>query len=184
VIVQFDKEIFRAENVPIFGRALFRLLDVVCLNCGVDFARETATEPDQSFRMGREKFLIDPRRVMKTIEVRGRDQLHEIPVARLVLRQQREVIRCIAPRSGTVFVRSRSNISFATNDRFHSSALRFLVKFNRPKQIAVISDCNCGHLEFSCFFHQLFHPDGAIQQRVFRVQVQMNERVASHQFSV
>ena len=46
VIVQFDEKILRAENLPIFGRALFRLLDVICLNCGVDFTRETATQPD------------------------------------------------------------------------------------------------------------------------------------------
>ena len=34
VIVQFDEEIFRAENVAVFGGALFCLLDVVRLNRG------------------------------------------------------------------------------------------------------------------------------------------------------
>ena len=32
VIVQLEEEIFRAEDVAKFRRALFRLLEVVCLN--------------------------------------------------------------------------------------------------------------------------------------------------------
>jgi hypothetical protein len=48
----------------------------------------------------------------------------------------------------------------------------------------VIGDRDRRHLKFSRLFHQLFHPDSAIQQRVFSMQMQVNERVASHQFSV
>ena len=92
MIVQFDEKILRAENVPIIGRALFRLLDVVRLNCGVDFARETATQPDQSLRMRGQQLLVDPGRVMESFKVRCRHQLDEISVASLVLRQQSEMI--------------------------------------------------------------------------------------------
>jgi hypothetical protein len=104
VIVQFDEKILSAENVPIFGRALFRLLDVVCLNCGVDFARETATQPDQSFRVRGEQLFVDPRRIMEPFKVRCRHQLDEISVASLVFRQESEMIGCVAPRSGAVFI--------------------------------------------------------------------------------
>ncbi len=48
VIVQFHEEVFRPENVAIFGCALFRLLEVVCLNRAVDFARKTTTQPNQA----------------------------------------------------------------------------------------------------------------------------------------
>ncbi len=51
VIVQFDEKIFRAENVAVFGRALFRLLDVVRLNGGIDFTREAAAQPNQTLRV-------------------------------------------------------------------------------------------------------------------------------------
>jgi hypothetical protein len=104
VIVQFDEKILRAENVPIFSRALFRLLDVVCLNCRVDFARETATQPDQSLRVRGEQLLVDPGRVMEPFKVRCRHQLDEISVATLVFRQESEMIGCIAPRSRPVFI--------------------------------------------------------------------------------
>jgi hypothetical protein len=41
VIVQLHEEIFRAQNVAILGRGLFRFLDIVRLNRRIDFARET-----------------------------------------------------------------------------------------------------------------------------------------------
>ena len=85
VIVQFHEEIFRAENIAILRRARFRLLDVVCLNRAVDFARQTAAQSNQSCGMRRQKFLVDPRRVMETIEMRRSHQLHEIAIPGLVL---------------------------------------------------------------------------------------------------
>ena len=71
VVVQFHEEIFRAENVAILGRRLLRLVDVIRLDRRIDFAREAAAEPDQSRRMFRQQLLVDPRPVMKTIEMRG-----------------------------------------------------------------------------------------------------------------
>jgi len=90
----------------------------------------------------------------------------------------------IAPRSRPILVRSTSDVRLATNDRLHAGALRFLVKFNRAKQIAMVGHGNSRHFEFSRLFHQFFHPDTAVQERVFSVQMQMNERVAGHQFPV
>jgi len=48
VVVHFDEELIRSKNVAIFGRALVRLLDVICLNRAVDFARETTTQSNQA----------------------------------------------------------------------------------------------------------------------------------------
>jgi hypothetical protein len=79
-------------------------------------------------------------------------------------------------------VRSASNVHLAPNDRLDAGVLGFLVKFNRAKQIAMIRHRNGGHLEFRRLFHQFFHPDTAVEERVFSVQMQMNERVAGHQF--
>jgi hypothetical protein len=48
----------------------------------------------------------------------------------------------------------------------------------------MVSHRNGRHLEFSRLSHQLFHPNTPIEERIFSVQVQMNERVAGHQFAV
>src|SRR5260370_31999077 len=86
VIVHFHEEIVRAENVAILSRALFGDVDLVRLNRGVHFAGETTAESDQSRRMLREKFLVDPRPVMKSVEMRGRDQLKKIVITYFVAR--------------------------------------------------------------------------------------------------
>jgi hypothetical protein len=73
VVVQFDEEILRAQNVAIFGRCLLCLLDVVRLECRIDFTRETPAEPDQTFLVLLQELLVDPGPVMKSIEMRSRD---------------------------------------------------------------------------------------------------------------
>ena len=133
VIVQFQEEIFCAEDIPIFGGALFCFLDVVCLNRAVDFACKTAAQSDQTLRARRQHLLVDSRRVMKSIQMRCRHQLHEIAVASFVFGQQREVIRRFPPRWRPVLVRSRRHVNLTADDRFHPGALRFLVEFNRAK---------------------------------------------------
>ena len=117
---------------------------------------------------------------MKSIQVRRSNQLYDVPIASFVLRQKCKMVCRFAPRSRPVLMRTAGDISFAANDRFYPGALRFLVKFNRAKQIAVIRHRDGRHLVFSRLFHQLFHPDRAIQQRVFSVQMEMNERIARH----
>ena len=69
VIVHFHEEIFRAENIAILGGRLLGDVDLVRLNGGIDFAGETTAQPDQSFRVRREKFLVDPRPIVKAFEM-------------------------------------------------------------------------------------------------------------------
>ena len=47
MIVHFHEKILRAENVAVFGGALFRLLQIVRPNRSIDFARKAAAQPDQ-----------------------------------------------------------------------------------------------------------------------------------------
>src|SRR6266478_8205552 len=69
MVVHLHEEIFRSENVAISSRTLFGDVDLVRLNRAVHFARQTTAEPDQSRGMLCKKFLIDPRPVMKSIEM-------------------------------------------------------------------------------------------------------------------
>src|SRR6266702_6692023 len=103
--------------------------------------------------MRRQKLFINPGGIMKSIQVRCRNQLYEVAIASFVLRQERKVISGIASRSRPVLVRSGRDVSFATNDRFYPGALRFLIKFNSAKQITVICDRDRWHLELRRLFH-------------------------------
>ena len=61
---------------------------------------------------------------------------------------------------------------------------RFLVKFDRAEEIPVIGHGDRRHLEFHRLFHQLLHPHRAIEERVFGMEVEVNEGIAGHLFSV
>ena len=86
----------------------------------------------------------------------------------------------LAHRTRPVFVRARRDVRLAADDRFDAGVLRFLVKFDRAEKIAVIGHGHRRHFEFRRFFHQLLHPHRAIEERVFGVEVEMNEGIAGH----
>jgi len=104
VVVQFQEEILRAEDVAILSRGLFRLVDVVRLNGGINFAGQTSAQSDQTGGMLGEKLLVDPRRVMKAVEMRRCNQFHQIAITGLVLCQQREMIGRLARRAAAVAI--------------------------------------------------------------------------------
>ena len=180
VVVHFEEEIFRAENVAKFRHALPRLLEIVRLDRHVDLAFEATAQPDQSSRARSEKFLVDPRLVMKTVEVRGRDQFHKIAVTGFVLRQQREMVSRVALIARPILDHARRHVSLAADDRFDARILRRLVKFNRAVKISVIGNCYRRHLEFGRLFHQLFRPHQAIEEGIFRVEMEVNEGIGRH----
>ena len=180
MIVQFQEEILRAQDVAKFRRALARLRHVIGLDSHVNLALEAATHPDQSCRMRGEEFLVDARFVVKAVQVRRRDQFHEVAIARFILGQEREVIRSIALIIRAVLHRTGSHVRLAADDRFDSRFLGFLVKLDRAVEIPVVGDCDRRHPEFLRLPHQLFRPNRPIQQRVFGMEMEVNERICGH----
>ena len=184
VVVHLHEEIFRAENVAILSGALFGDVDLVRLNRGVHLARQTTAESNQSRGMLREKFLVDPRPVMKSIEMRGRDQLNQIVITSFVTREQCEVIRRLAHRIRPIFVRAWRDVASQPMIGLTPARCRFLIKFDRAVKIAVIGHRDRRHFEFGRFLHQLFHSNRAVEQRILGVKMQMNERIARHSRSL
>ena len=136
--------------------------------------------PIRPSRMRGEQFLVDPRLVIHPVEMRGRDQLDEIAIAGLVLRQQGEMIRRVALGIRSVLDRARRHVGLAADDRLDPGGRRRLVKFDRAVQVAVVGDRDRRHLQFGRLFHQLLHPHRAIEERVLGVQVEVNEGVGGH----
>ena len=180
MVVQFEEEILRAQNIAKGRRAFPCFVEPIGLNCHVDFALETGAHPDQAFRMRGEQFSIDPRFVMHSFEMCGRYQPDEISVAGLVPRQEREMISRIALGIRPVLDRTRRHIRFHTNDRLDPGLGRRLVKFNRAMQIAMIGNCDRRHPHFGRLFHQLLHPHRAIEKRILGMEMEVNEGIRGH----
>ena len=62
----------------------------------VDFAREATAQTDQAVGMRREQFLVDPRPVMESVEMRRGNQFYQVAVTGLILGQQGEMIGAFA----------------------------------------------------------------------------------------
>ena len=112
--------------------------------------------------------------------MRGGDQLNEIAIAGLVLRQQREMVSRVALIIRPILDRSRRHVRLAADDRFDLRVLRRLIKFDRAVQVPVVGDRHRRHLEFRRFFHQLLHPHRSIEEGIFRVEVEVNEGIGRH----
>ena len=59
---------------------------------------------------------------------------------------------------------------------FDPGRLGRAVEFHQCKQVVLIGDRNGGHAKFDGFFNQGLDSNRAVDQRKFRMQVQMNER--------
>src|SRR5262249_34917550 len=84
MVVQFDEKVLLPENVPVLGGTLFGLLNIVCLNRAVHFARETTAQSNQTGRARCEQLLVNPWRVMKSIQMPRCYQLYEVSIASVV----------------------------------------------------------------------------------------------------
>ncbi len=90
------------------------------------------------------------------------------------------MVGCVALIIRPIRDRTGRHVSLASDDRLDPRFLRFLIKFNRAVKISVIGDRDRRHPELLRFFHQLLHPNRAIEEGVFGVQMEMNEGISGH----
>src|SRR5437763_8956897 len=121
--------------------------------------------------------------MIKSVEMRRGNELDQISIASLVFRQEGQMKYRI-PSECFILVRTGGDIGFAADNGLYASRHRALIKIDRAEEVAVIGHRNCRHLHFDSLFHQLSNPDGTIEEGVFGVQVEMNEGVAGHPFSI
>src|SRR4051812_39363050 len=123
MVMQLDEKILGAEDVAVFGGTFGGFGDIIGLQGGVYFAGQTAAQTDQALGVGGEKFLVYARAIMKSVEVRGGNELNQVSVAHLITRQQREMKSGRTRRGGAVLMRTGGNVSLASDDRFDSCPL-------------------------------------------------------------
>ena len=68
-----------------------------------------------------------------------------------------------------------SNIRLDAQDWLDAILASDLIKFHRSKKIAVIGHCNRGHSKLLDTLDKRFDAIATIEQRIFGVQVKMNE---------
>ena len=151
VPLHLEEEVLGAEDVPVRGRRVARLLFLLVRRALGDLALQAAAQADQALRVLREQFLVDARLVVEAFGVPGRHELDEIVVALVASRR--------AARDGS---RSRPDCRSSCADRparrrprSRESAsrprARVVVEDHRREQVAVLGDGDRRHLQLAAW---------------------------------
>ena len=90
-IMNLDEIIFSAEDVPIGGGSGLRFVEASGLEQSGDFAFQASAQGDNALRVRSQPLPVHAGFVVKSLQISRRRELHEIPIALVVCREQREV---------------------------------------------------------------------------------------------
>jgi hypothetical protein len=94
----------------------------------------------------RQQLLVHARAVVEALEVRGGDELQEIPVSPLVAGEEGEVVVLLLVLAGlAVEPRARRDVGLDAEDRLDAVGMRCLVEAERAEHHAVIGDRDRRH---------------------------------------
>ena len=175
LILQFQIEIPLAENFGVFQRRLLRRRIVVVVQILRHSAHKARREADQSLVVLAQQIHIHARAVVKALDKAAGDHIAEIAVAGFVLAQQNQMIRLAVKRVYLVKARARRDIDFAPDDGLDARGLRRAVEVDHAVHDAVVGDGNRLLPDLLYARHQIADAARAVQQAVFRMQMQMDK---------
>ena len=175
VILELQIEAVRSEDRAVFPGDLLRSLVVVDLEPAGDGARQTGRQGDQTLRMGPQQIHVDPGPPVKALQKAHGDHVAQIPVAGLVFTEENQVGALPVHAVNLVKAGTRGHVDLAADDGLHPGSLRRLVEVDHAVHDAVIRDRNGVLAQLLDPVHQPPDPARAVQQAVFRMQMQMDE---------
>ena len=119
-------------------------------------------------------FHVHARPVVISLGKALADDLHQIGIAGVVLRQQHEMMIPLLPAANLlVKARARCDIDLAAEDRLDAVCLCLLIEIDHAVHDAVIRDRRTIHAKLPDTLDILLDLVGAVEQTVLRMHVQM-----------
>ena len=147
------------------------VLSATLLERLADTAREAARQRHDALRVPLEQLPVDTRLVVVALEVAERGELDEVAVALVRLGEQRQVR--VALR---LLVTVVSDVHLAPEDRLDALLVALAVELDGAGERAVIGERDGGHLQLGRAGGQRGDAAGAVEDRVLRVDVEVDER--------
>ena len=130
---------------------------------------------DQAVAVCLKDLPVHPGLVVEPLQVRGGDQLDEVPVAGVALGEDGHVVW--AAFVGVALVpAARCDVHLASDDRANALGLGVLVEVDRSVHAAVVGDGEAVHSEVFGALYQGFDAAEAVQHGVFGVGVKVGEQ--------
>ena len=177
VLLQLDEEVVLSENIDIFGNQLVRPVRLILNQSARYLARDAGGQADNALMVEAQKLLIHARLIVSSLNIRKGNELHEIPIPRIVLCQQNQMIITDAADLEHILARRRSKIYFAADDRLDARLFRRLVKLHDAVHLPVVSDGDSVHAEFFHFVDQFADAACTIQQTILRMHMQVRKMI-------
>ena len=129
---------------------------------------------------------VDARLVVEALEVALRHQGHQVAVAGRVHREQQQVVdrveAALVLRALLLLEAGAArDVGLAAEDRLHARGARLLVELRRAEQVAVVGHADRALPQLLHLREERRELDRAVEQRVLRVQVQMDESILRDQ---
>ena len=175
VALDLEQESVLAEDVAVGRDRLLGSLEVVVRDPARDLSLEAARQRNQPFRVLGQDLLVDARLVVHALHLPDGAEAHEVDVALVIGRQQREVARVAVDAALAQQPRPGGDVDLAADDRLDPGFLACLVEVDRAVHDAVIGERDRGHLELGRPRDHGVDATGPIEQRVLGVVVEVNE---------
>ena len=174
-----------AEEVLVPERRLARLVVVPVVDRLRDLARDAGGRHDEPLVVLLEQLVVDARPPVEALDVRQRDQAHEVVVAREVLRQEDQVVAGEVARVVVLEEAAAArHVGLAPEDGLHVRErvaglvllqAAFVVERLEGEQDAVVGDRERRHPERAGAGDERFDLARAVEQRIRGVEVEGDE---------
>jgi len=175
VLLQLDVVAARKQfAVPAGG--LQRIIHPVAAALHGYFALEAGRQSNQAATVLGQELTVDAGAVVEAFLVAGRGQVREVFVTLQVFAEQDQVVGRLGDPLG-VFGKAGvgGQVDLAADDRLDAGLLALEIEFNRAEHVAVVGDGQGLHAGLLGLGNQVLNPNGAVQERVLTVQVQVDE---------
>ncbi len=188
MVLEFDVEVLLTEDALETAGQFERLGVVVVQERLQDDATETARGRNQSVVIALEQVPIESGLVVVPLEEGQRREFAKVAIARVVHREQREVVIelltalglaagvvDLAASRGTIEARVRGHVGLETDDRRHVVLATGLVEIDHAVEVAVVGDGDGAlPIGLGCEDH-LLDTRRAVEHRVLGVVMQVDE---------
>ena len=178
VVHELDVIVAGGEQGGVFPGRLFGLLREAPGEPDRELALEAGRHADEAAGVGGQQLFVDPRPVVEALEVALGDELAEVAVAGLVLDQEDEVVVVDVARTAGLLVEPalRRDVDLAAEDGLDALGLGLFEELDGAENVAVVGHGHGGHLLLVGLADEVRHTQTAVEDAVFGMVVQMDER--------
>ena len=184
LVLQLDVEIARFIERGELLRPFDGLIDLARIHAARDDTRDTSARSDHTFGILLEHLEGRARAIVEIVHMRFAHELHDVVIARIVLRQQNHMMKLLLAL--LLQGRIRGEVDLAAEDRFHPRA-RFRLhlvarirKLRHARHNAMVGNGHRRHTQIGCALHHVVDLGGTVEQRVFRMVMKVDKSHKQH----